>query len=67
MDLQEILPDHALNNEDIRGARLFKKRLNGMINVRTDGKNLYAMRRVTAGYWWESYGPIKAEDYPSVL
>ena len=67
VDLQEILPDHALNNEDIRGARLFKKRLNGMINVRTDGKNLYAMRRVTAGYWWESYGPIKAEDYPSVL
>lgn len=67
VDLKSIIPNHVLNNADIRGARLFKKRLNGMINVRTDGKNLYAMRRVTAGYWWESYGPIIAEDYPSVL
>lgn len=67
VDLKSIVPGHKLNNADIRGARLFKKRLNGMINVRTDGKNMYAMRRVTAGYWWESYGPLKAEDYPSVL
>jgi hypothetical protein len=34
---------------------LFKRRLHGMINVRTDGKHLYAARRVTAGYAWESY------------
>ena len=34
---------------------LFKRRLHGMINVRTDGKDLYAARRVAAGYWWESY------------
>jgi len=39
---------------------LFKRRLHGMINVRTDGKNLYAARRVAAGYWWESYGPLPA-------
>ncbi len=40
---------------------LFKRRLHGMINVRTDGKDIYAARRVATGYWWESYGPIKAE------
>jgi competence protein ComEC len=38
--------------------RLYKKKLNGMINVRTDGQELYAARRVTAPYQWESYGPI---------
>jgi glyoxylase-like metal-dependent hydrolase (beta-lactamase superfamily II) len=37
---------------------LFKRRLHGMINVRTDGEKLYAARRVATGYWWESYGPI---------
>jgi len=40
--------------------RLFKRRLHGMINVRSDGANLYAARRVAAGYWWEAYGPIPA-------
>jgi competence protein ComEC len=40
--------------------KLFKRRLHGMINVRTDGRDLYAARRVTAGYWWESYGPLHA-------
>ncbi|MEJ2422206.1 MAG: MBL fold metallo-hydrolase [Acidobacteriota bacterium] len=35
--------------------RLFKRRLHGMINVRTDGEKLYSARRVAAGYWWESY------------
>ena len=40
--------------------KLFKRRLHGMINVRTDGHDLYAARRVNAGYWWESYGPLHA-------
>ena len=40
-------------------ARLrFKKVLPGIINVRTDGEQLYAFRRVQMGYQWESYGPI---------
>jgi len=39
---------------------LFKRRLHGMINVRTDGKYIYAARRVAAGYAWESYGPLLA-------
>jgi beta-lactamase superfamily II metal-dependent hydrolase len=44
-------PDANLRN-------LFKRRLHGMINVRSEGTRLYAARRVAAGYWWEAYGPI---------
>jgi hypothetical protein len=36
--------------------RLFKRSLNGMINVRSDGSRIYSARRVRAGYQWESYG-----------
>ncbi|MEZ4299051.1 MAG: MBL fold metallo-hydrolase [Polyangiaceae bacterium] len=43
-----------------RPARLFKRSLHGMINVRTDGRDLYAARRVAASYQWESYGPVRA-------
>src|SRR5690606_33351766 len=32
-----------------------KRRLHGMINVRTDGERLFSARRVAAAYWWESY------------
>jgi len=46
----------ATANETAR--RLFKQRLPGIINVRTDGSQLYAARRVAAGYWWEAYGPL---------
>jgi len=42
----------------LRLRKLFKRRLHGMINVRTDGKELYAARRVKASYCWESYGGI---------
>jgi beta-lactamase superfamily II metal-dependent hydrolase len=35
---------------------LFKRRLHGMINVRTDGEQIYAARRVAAAYMWEYYG-----------
>jgi len=33
----------------------FKKLLPGIINVRTNGKNIYSFRRVQMGYQWESY------------
>jgi len=33
-----------------------------MINVRSNGKRLYAARRVATGYWWESYGPLDPAD-----
>jgi competence protein ComEC len=67
IDLKSILPNDSIRDEDLKKAQIFKKKLHGMINVRSDGKNLYAMRRVNANYWWESYGPIKAEDYPSIF
>lgn len=38
--------------------RRFKKVLSGIINVRTDGEEIYAARRVRASYQWELYGPI---------
>ena len=60
-------PDAKLENLDTRAlgadssARiLFKRRLHGMINVRTDGKNLYAARRVAGASAWEAYGPLPA-------
>ena len=44
--------------EKIRG--LFKRKLNGMINVRTDGNKLYAARRIShPTSWWEHYGPFE--------
>jgi hypothetical protein len=42
--------------------RRFKKVLPGIINIRTDGRVLYAARRVAASYQWESYGPIEPID-----
>jgi len=66
--------DAELKDTDVTTAagsqtarRLFKRTLNGMINVRTDGKDLYAARRVAASYKWESYGPMPAVPRPSLL
>ncbi len=47
-----------------RARWLYKRRLYGMVNVRTDGQELYAARRVAAGYWWESYGPLAPGPRP---
>jgi len=67
-------PDASIEELDVRetGAnavarRIFKQRLHGMINIRTDGKLFYAARRVAAGYWWESYGPITPAPRPSIF
>ena len=43
-------------NSDAR--KRFKKALSGIINVRSNGRELYAARRVAAGYQWEAYEPI---------
>jgi competence protein ComEC len=56
-DLKDIDPLEPGANSKAR--HLYKLRLHGMINVRTDGNNLYAARRVSAGYQWESYGPLE--------
>jgi len=50
--------DFSTATANATARRLFKQRLPGIINVRTDGSQLYAARRVAAGYWWEAYGPL---------
>jgi hypothetical protein len=50
--------DTAAPDVNDRARRLFKRRLHGMINVRSSGTQMYAARRVATGYWWESYGPL---------
>ncbi|HEX9030003.1 MAG TPA: MBL fold metallo-hydrolase [Anaerolineales bacterium] len=44
---------------DERQRFLFKRRLHGMINVRTDGQSIFAARRVASPIAWEHYGPLK--------
>jgi len=58
--LDDLDPDAGDANE--RARRLFKRRLHGMINVRSNGKEMYAARRVATGYWWESYGPLQPAE-----
>ncbi|MFT5431563.1 MAG: competence protein ComEC [Myxococcota bacterium] len=55
----------STGNETAR--KRFKLLLPGIINVRTDGTNLYAHRRVNTGYQWESYGPIAPAPRPSIF
>lgn len=55
--LDDLVPGATDANE--RARRLFKRRLHGMINIRSNGKEMYAARRVATGYWWESYGPLQ--------
>lgn len=55
----------AVGNETAR--KRFKLLLPGIINVRTNGKELYAFRRVNAGYQWESYGPMTPAPKPSLF
>jgi competence protein ComEC len=54
--------DFAKAASNTVARRRFKKILPGIINVRTDGQEFYAYRRVQQGYQWESYGPIEPID-----
>ncbi len=51
--------DFSTSSANAIARHRFKKILPGIINVRTDGKMIYAFRRVQAGYQWESYGPLR--------
>jgi hypothetical protein len=64
-NLEEL--DFRETESNATARRVFKRRLHGMINVRTDGEQLFAARRVAAGYWWESYGPITPAPRPSIF
>ena len=55
--LDPLAPD-----SDSQAKILYKRRLHGMINVRTDGKNLFAARRVMGANPWESYGPLPPSE-----
>lgn len=47
-----------------QARRRFKKRLNGIINIRTDGDNIYCARRVAAVYQFVTYEQTAApRDY----
>jgi beta-lactamase superfamily II metal-dependent hydrolase len=54
--------DFATSAANTEARRRFKQILPGVINVRTDGREIYAFRRVQASYQWESYGPLVAVD-----
>jgi hypothetical protein len=63
--------DTSLANENFatpeanaKARWVFKRRLHGMINVRTDGQVMYAARRVASAWWWESYGPVTPAPCP---
>jgi len=47
-----------------QARRRFKKRLNGIINVRSDGATLYCARRVAAGYQFVTYEQAAAPRDP---
>jgi competence protein ComEC len=52
--------EHGLDSDehesDVLSPReLFKRRLHGMINVRSNGEQIYAARRIASGYMWEYY------------
>jgi competence protein ComEC len=47
--------DFSSSEANSEARRRFKKMLSGIITVRSDGQNIYAFRRVQAGYQWESY------------
>lgn len=66
-DLRNIIPAGALRQVDLESIRFFKRQLHGMINVRTDGRQLFAMRRVSASYQWEAYGPLDLAPFPSIF
>lgn len=54
--MEQELGREAPGSDDQPTLReLYKRRLHGMINVRTNGKTMYAARRVASPYMWEYY------------
>ena len=47
-----------------QARRRFKKRLNGIINIRTDGTAIYCARRVVAGYQFVTYRQVARDRDP---
>ena len=56
-------PDPTDANLIGQARRRFKKRLNGLINIRTDGRRIYCARRVAAAYQFVTYDhPAQPRD-----
>lgn len=53
--LERELGREADGGDEPTLREMYKRRLHGMINVRTNGKTLYAARRVASSYMWEYY------------
>lgn len=58
-ELEDV--DFSVAGANATARKIFKQRLPGIINIRSDGEHLYAARRVNAGYWWEAYGPVEPQ------
>jgi len=54
----EVLKNFTDENAK-KTRRLYKKRLHGMINIRSNGNTLFGARRVMAYYKWETYWKIQ--------
>lgn len=54
----EVLKNFTDENAK-KTRRLYKKRLHGMINIRSNGNTLFGARRVMAYYHWETYWKIQ--------
>ncbi len=60
----------ALDSTSLEKLRKqFKRRLHGMINVRTNGNKIFAARRIKTSHGWEYYGDItpSSRSLPPVI
>jgi hypothetical protein len=72
--VHELLPDLLRGPHPLREGAGFSRGLSHWcgtcfvrddINVRAAGTRIFAARRVLAGYWWESYGPLAPAPMPT--
>lgn len=57
--MKELINFWVYVGGDERQRFLFKRRLHGMINGRTDDQTIFAARRLASPVAWEHYGPLK--------
>jgi beta-lactamase superfamily II metal-dependent hydrolase len=55
----------STSEENAVRRELFRRLLPGIINVRTDGEELFAATRVQAQYWWATFGPTPLAARPN--
>jgi glyoxylase-like metal-dependent hydrolase (beta-lactamase superfamily II) len=60
-DAVDAVPKSTPANNSVK-RELFHKLLPGIINIRTDGNEIYAATRVMTGYQWVPFGPVPASE-----